>query len=648
MKPISILTATVALASMLGCGANITSIPHVVPASGVSMRGGVHGGQQLLTGSRIYLFAAGKTGYGSASTSLLNTSSPGVATDLSGNGYVTSDLGGNFTITGDWTCPNASDQIYMIAIGGNPGLAAGTNNTAIAMMNALGTCSALNSGTFIIINELSTVAAANALAQFYVDPTHIGATAANSAGIANAFATASNLVDMASEPSARTVTRAGNGTVPTATINTLANILSACINSSSASSTPCAFLFLVATPSGGAATETLTIAVDIALNPARHVTAIYGLAPASPPFQPSLTTAPADFTLGISYTLGASVALPGYIAIDGPGNVWISSRPSQNGGGTDAIIKLSPTGQVLSGTGFTDGGFVNLPEGIAIDDTGAVWVANTSSTILKLNNDGTNATGFPYFGASYPQDIAIDKSGRAWVTNFGSSGSGNTLTVISGSGSLVTTLSPPTLSGAQGIAIDAFNNAWVASQSTNTLTEIASNFTYPSGPAGFTGGGLSQPAGVALDANQNVWVANSFYGNGSATLSEFTNSGTAISTSSGYPVSTRGYFNILAMDGAGTAWGAVCGPLCVGQGSTDSISHTAADGTLLNSPGFLNPTLASPQAIAIDPSGNLWVGNAGNGTAGSTGTVTELVGVAAPVKTPLQSALKSNLIAQRP
>ncbi len=176
MKVLSVLATAVALTSMLGCAVDIASTPAASAASlGVTLRGNVHGGNQLLGSSRIYLFAAGKTGYGSASTSLLQTSASGVTTDLSGNSYVTADANGNFTITGDWNCLNASDQVYMLAVGGNPGLAPGTNNTAITLMNALGTCNSLNSGTFVILNELSTVAAANALAQFYVDPTHIGA-----------------------------------------------------------------------------------------------------------------------------------------------------------------------------------------------------------------------------------------------------------------------------------------------------------------------------------------------------------------------------------------------------------------------------------------------------------------------------------------
>src|ERR1700693_5105122 len=73
----------------------------------VVLRGGVHGGQQPVSGASIQLYAAGATGYGSAATALLTTT-------------VTSGAGGSFTITGDYDCPSASSQVYLVASGGNP------------------------------------------------------------------------------------------------------------------------------------------------------------------------------------------------------------------------------------------------------------------------------------------------------------------------------------------------------------------------------------------------------------------------------------------------------------------------------------------------------------------------------------------------
>ena len=70
------------------------------------------------------------------------------------------------------------------------------------------------------------------------------------------------------------------------------------------------------------------------------------------------------------------------------------------------------------------------PQGIAIDSSGNVWVANNGSG----NGSGSNVTELNSFGATVgtyaagagPNGIAIDSSGNVWVTNSGS----NTVTVI--------------------------------------------------------------------------------------------------------------------------------------------------------------------------------------------------------------------------
>ncbi len=143
---ISVLLASVILlclcASVIGgCGGTATRSTSGAP--GVTLQGMVHGGQQPVTGAKVYLYAAGSTGYGSAATSLLNTSVNGVSADDNGNGYVTTDSNGSFNIPDGWSCPNGTDQVYILALEGNPGLADNTNNTALALMAALGTCDSL-------------------------------------------------------------------------------------------------------------------------------------------------------------------------------------------------------------------------------------------------------------------------------------------------------------------------------------------------------------------------------------------------------------------------------------------------------------------------------------------------------------------------
>ena len=109
-----------------GCGALPSQLPISTPSAGQSITGHVHGGQQSVTGSHIYLFAAGTGGYGGPSESLLNPTAPGVATDAKGS-YVTTDSAGNFSLNGTYSC-DPGQQVYILALGGNPGLAAGNED----------------------------------------------------------------------------------------------------------------------------------------------------------------------------------------------------------------------------------------------------------------------------------------------------------------------------------------------------------------------------------------------------------------------------------------------------------------------------------------------------------------------------------------
>jgi hypothetical protein len=205
----------------VGCGTSSQSSSDAVTAVKPTPHGTVHGGQQPVSGAAIQLYAVGTTGYGSASTPLLSTS-------------VSTGPNGSFTITGDYSC-SGNPLVYMVASGGNPGLSSGTPNSAIVLLAALGSCNNLTSSTNIDINELTTVAAVWSLAPFMTDSAHIGSSATNPTGITNAFATAAKLVDTATGTSPGAVAPS-NATLPVTTMNTLADILASCVNSSGGSS----------------------------------------------------------------------------------------------------------------------------------------------------------------------------------------------------------------------------------------------------------------------------------------------------------------------------------------------------------------------------------------------------------------------------
>ena len=128
--------------------------------------------------------------------------------------------------------------MYLYSIGGTQG---GVANPVAGLL-AAGNCpsgGSFPSGLYVVVNEVSTIATAYALAGFATDALHISSSGTPLAqtGIFNADANALNLENIATG-TALTTTPAGNGTVPQTTINTLANILAACVNSNGASTGP--------------------------------------------------------------------------------------------------------------------------------------------------------------------------------------------------------------------------------------------------------------------------------------------------------------------------------------------------------------------------------------------------------------------------
>jgi streptogramin lyase len=154
--------------------------------------------------------------------------------------------------------------------------------------------------------------------------------------------------------------------------------------------------------------------------------------------------------------------------------------------------------------------------------------------------------------------------------------SGGSVTRVSPDGSQFTSFA--CCDGPSTLAFDQQGNAWVANYYGNSMSEISSagvivaNGTY-------AGGGIDHPQGVAIDGAGNVWIAN--FRNG------------AISELAG--------------------------------------ASAAAPGAALSPAGGLgaDASLLEAYAIAVDPSGNLWISNFGSNL------LTQFVGLAAPVKTPL-------------
>ena len=284
MPACSRVFALTLLLALAGCGAGSFRPPVVGSTYGSAIRGHVLGGQQPVSAAKIYLYAVSSSADGGASTSLLTSLVPGQP------GYVLTDINGNWSITGDYTCP-ASSSVYLLSIGGNPGLSGIVGNSQLVLAAGLGSCSSLSASSFFTINEITTAMMAYGFAGFESSPTQIGS--ATPGNITNAFSTINAYVDIvhgfakSALPASDTIRQ---------TIDSFAASLAYCVNSSG-NGGACSTLFADTAVNGSTPSDTFTAAINIAQNPTNNVAAIYGLGAANGPFQPTLAQAPATWSL---------------------------------------------------------------------------------------------------------------------------------------------------------------------------------------------------------------------------------------------------------------------------------------------------------------------------------------------------------------
>jgi len=602
---------------------------------GVPLKGIVHGGRQPISGAHVYLYAVTTANYGQASSSILKASAD--TTSDGTNYYVQTGATGGFTfVAGDYTCPSASSQVYLYSIGGNAnGTAA---NPAAGLLAGLGACGNLASVPYVVVNEVSTVATAYAFAGFAIDATHISSsnTALAATGVANAFNTIATLETLGTGV-ATTTTQGSNGTVPTSMINTLADILAACINSTGSTSSQCTAV--LGAKSGGTTgtspTDTATAAIYIAHNPGANISSLYSQLPSPAPFGPVFASAPNDFAMVVEYN-GGGIDFPRGLAIDASGNVWTCSNADSN------VSELSPVGAALSPTGGypATGATLSGSNGVAVDSTGSVWITNQSGNSLsKIASDGQTGVNYTGGGLNFPTWLAIDTTGNIWVTNPGFSFEATPVTGL-GSVSEFTSAGAATspaggyvasgvTAAPEGIAADAAGHIWVADELGAELTEYTASTHAVLGTV--TGGGLADPYGVAIDGSGHVWVGDHI----GSLLSEFNVSNGAAVSDTGYAGGGLANPYYQAIDGNGNVWVANFNTIGISEFTSAGVAVTGTTGFF---GGVTYPVgLNEPADLAIDGSGNIWVSGSGAGSADYP--IVEFVGAAAPVVTPVVANL---------
>jgi len=668
-------SAAVLALALSGCGmggsvatqatqpAQTVTTPTLPTALPGHIMGLAHGGQMPVTGATVTLWAAGtSTGYGAGATVVAST---------------TTDSGGNFNLdTTGTTSPCTNGQLNYITItGGNPG---GGTNVSSALLAALPQpCSASTGSQYLYVNEATTVAAVWALQQFISitpgnvtafattptapnAPWMIGAPSTNVTGLTNAFATVAQLVNNYQNSSqlvlgnsvvASTVT---GGLVPgtfytmiapnTGLAYTVANILSACVNTNSTGSTPstiCSSLFADVSPASALQpADTIQVAYDIATAPG-------GITEYSRPSNTSGTIAAGTQLYPLTSTeitgasscssvsnVGCEWALYMCQTYDTPNTVFSGSTTCAQGAGgaisapTDFAIGTHWVS--YDATGKVYGYYFGNEE---FDSSGNIWsdadfaiAASTGSPIIEWDPQGhvLQAVGG-----------SVTMPSTAWNVSM------NTTTSSSAGGQYESTQSftyttPPSYSiiaatgtafSLNSIAIDTSNNAWITVNPAGTLAG-GQTFTYT--PLTTTYNfypGLLLKVAPATEPNANGTPTVATYTSATSAIG----SGTVTITASG-TWTTGEAVDLFAFTASGAT--TINGPQTVVTGGTGSFTisgTTTATGsgdvvvssTLVKATSTAtNPTTyvtgASPTAIAIDSANNLWIASKSNQTTDAT------------------------------
>ncbi|MDD3265605.1 MAG: hypothetical protein PHC75_00310 [Burkholderiales bacterium] len=525
-----------------------------------------------------------------------------------------------------------------------------SNGESIELASIIGNYSSSK----VVVNELTTVAAAYSMAQFWhgdsIYGSHKAITVANGMNL--------NLVSPYDGSISTVISSPPNANQTNALrlINSLANAVANCVRNKST----CDTLFQASrTISGALPNNTLMALQNLVLNPSQGINEIFNYSHRQSIYSPYLYSAPDAWTLALKFNQTGSSSCPfggpGNITFDDNGNAWITNNVVQGSTvSSNCIIVLKPNGMPADGTNGSPasplfgGGIFGQGFGITTDLQGRVWSGNfgwgtllpTGSVSLFSSNGEaiSGESGYSQYiyraqalradnkdnmwiasngnqrlvifpsgnpdqaiyattAESYPFDIEITQEDDAWVS-FSSLTDPSVLTESSGVVSKyklvnkqIQQIATAKVGGYPlGMTLDSSNYLWVSS-----LLESAVYRVSPDGQnvESFSGGGTIGTWNVTLDGDENVYAVN-------------------------FMSNQTGLFGIAKLCGPkvrncppGATLGTPISPNTGYTLPTGGDQVLLADGTPLNgpdAPADYKP-LMRMVAAKIDIAGNLWVTN---------------------------------------
>jgi len=340
--------------------------------------------------------------------------------------------------------------------------------------------------------------------------------------------------------------------------------------------------------------------------------------------------------------------LPTDVAVDSSNNVYVADSNNCT------IRKITPAAVVTTLAGLASAGHTNgtgsaarfdFPQGVAVDSTGKIYVADSvESAIRKITPSAVVSTfaGLPgtsgYVDATgtaarfaFPRWLTVGPLNNVYV--------GDTFNFVvrkitpSAAVSSVVTNPANGAGEVRGVAVDNSGNIYTADLPHHTIRKITPDGTATifaglndtPGSANGTGSvaRFSFPTGLAVDGAGNVYVADN--GNNTirkitpaAKVTTFAGSAGLLGSADGTGTAARFYGPFgVAVDHSGNVFVTDTGNNTIRKITPARVVTTL--GGLALSPGTsdgagINARFNSPRGMAVDSTGNIYVGDTGNHT----------------------------------